>query len=68
MLDKNESPPIPDGYTFSVAFTSLLDFANTISQLATKDSEAESIEFCNQLLNSTQIGLLASLSLLLEAR
>ncbi|XP_069945836.1 protein MON2 homolog isoform X3 [Cherax quadricarinatus] len=82
MLDKLEPPTIPDGYGVSVAYYCLLDIIRSIHLVmmgpqATSDSAAGVSEQYNpseeerkiheQLVNSAWCGLLAALTILLEA-
>ncbi|XP_071551599.1 protein MON2 homolog isoform X2 [Panulirus ornatus] len=82
MLDKLEPPTIPDGYGVSVAYYCLLDIIRSIhlvmmGPLATSDGPTGVSEQYNpseeerklheQLVNSAWCGLLAALTILLEA-
>lgn len=81
MLDKLDPPVIPDGYCMSVAYACLLDIVRSISLVIMnivadpsdranneKVASAEESAFSLQLVNSSWCGLLAALTLLLEAR
>ncbi|KAI9558503.1 hypothetical protein GHT06_015291 [Daphnia sinensis] len=80
MLDKTDPPGIQDGYCMSVAYACLLDVIRSISLVvqntpsATSDLSTSSEKavvdddsFSIQLVNSSWCGLLAALTLLLEA-
>lgn len=68
MLDKSEPPMIADGYCMSVAYACLLDIVRSISLVVDGNDAAENNAFSVQLVNSSWCGLLAALTLLLEAR
>lgn len=84
MLDKNEAPPIPDGYGISVAYACLLDVVHSISICMQKHEEAkENGDVKNnkntesnekeknlqiQLVVSSWCGLLAALTPLVDSR
>nr|KAG5711390.1 hypothetical protein BaRGS_025817 [Batillaria attramentaria] len=63
MLDKIEPPAIPDGYGVSIAFHSLLEMVTSVRILVLADDKA----LHEELINSSWCGMLAALSLLLDA-
>lgn len=73
MIDKIESPAVQEGYVLSLAFLCLLDVTRSIQNIVSPAEESSEISYENQslykeLLNSTWCGVLAALSLLLDAR
>ncbi|ELU04807.1 hypothetical protein CAPTEDRAFT_201502 [Capitella teleta] len=75
MLDRTDPPNIQDGYCLSVAFVSLLDVVRCIQGIieealaakAQTAEEAESDELNTELVQSSWCGVLAALTLLLDA-
>uniref|UniRef100_A0A4W4GX67 Protein MON2 homolog n=1 Tax=Electrophorus electricus TaxID=8005 RepID=A0A4W4GX67_ELEEL len=80
MLDKVEPPSIPEGYAMSVAFSALLDLVRGITSMIerelAKEEEAvarggpepiEAQQVWEEMVNACWCGLLAALSLLLDA-
>uniref|UniRef100_A0A8B9GNL9 Protein MON2 homolog n=1 Tax=Astyanax mexicanus TaxID=7994 RepID=A0A8B9GNL9_ASTMX len=79
MLDKVEPPSIPEGYAMSVAFSALLDLVRGITsmierELAKEEEEAAAREgsepdgpVWEEMVSACWCGLLAALSLLLDA-
>ena len=79
MVDKLEPSPIPDGYALTLGFACLLDIGSSVERnvisstagQASADAPSESSDQEKQihqaLVSSSWGGLLASLSLLLEA-
>lgn len=74
MVDKLDPPVIPDGYALTLGFACLLDIGSSVERnilpsTAGSGAPVESEKKVFQaLVNSSWGGLLASLSLLLEAR
>ncbi|XP_022081616.1 protein MON2 homolog isoform X2 [Acanthaster planci] len=48
MLDKSEAPSIPEGYSISAAFASLLDVVKGVTTIVTQEMEAEERRLRNQ--------------------
>uniref|UniRef100_A0A3Q0SF80 Protein MON2 homolog n=1 Tax=Amphilophus citrinellus TaxID=61819 RepID=A0A3Q0SF80_AMPCI len=70
MLDKVEPPSIPEGYAMSVAFSALLDLVRGITSMIERElamEEAAAAEFREEMVSACWCGLLAALSLLLDA-
>uniref|UniRef100_A0A8C7CJ74 Protein MON2 homolog n=1 Tax=Oncorhynchus kisutch TaxID=8019 RepID=A0A8C7CJ74_ONCKI len=73
MLDKVEPPSIPEGYAMSVAFSALLDLVRGITSmieraLAKEEEEAVRAHLVwEEMVSACWCGLLAALSLLLDA-
>ncbi|KAB1270414.1 Protein MON2-like protein [Camelus dromedarius] len=71
MLDKVEPPTIPEGYAMSVAFHCLLDLVRGITSMIEGELGEVEIEFSRavweEMVNACWCGLLAALSLLLDA-
>uniref|UniRef100_A0A8C0L8B9 Protein MON2 homolog n=1 Tax=Canis lupus dingo TaxID=286419 RepID=A0A8C0L8B9_CANLU len=71
MLDKVEPPTIPEGYAMSVAFHCLLDLVRGITSMIEGELGEVETEFSRavweEMVNACWCGLLAALSLLLDA-
>uniref|UniRef100_A0A4W4GTB0 Protein MON2 homolog n=1 Tax=Electrophorus electricus TaxID=8005 RepID=A0A4W4GTB0_ELEEL len=79
MLDKVEPPSIPEGYAMSVAFSALLDLVRGITSMIERElaKEEEAVarggpepigpQVWEEMVNACWCGLLAALSLLLDA-
>uniref|UniRef100_A0A8C9WJ31 Protein MON2 homolog n=1 Tax=Scleropages formosus TaxID=113540 RepID=A0A8C9WJ31_SCLFO len=75
MLDKVEPPSIPEGYALSVAFSALLDLVRGITSMIERELTEEEVEeeepsewlVWEEMVNACWCGLLAALSLLLDA-
>ncbi|KAK7101826.1 protein MON2 homolog [Littorina saxatilis] len=77
MLDKIDHPMIPDGFGVSIAFYCLLEIVNSVRVLILGDVEEKgkgkgrlpgaNKELNEELINSSWCGMLAALSLLLDA-
>uniref|UniRef100_A0A8D3C2Q8 Protein MON2 homolog n=1 Tax=Scophthalmus maximus TaxID=52904 RepID=A0A8D3C2Q8_SCOMX len=76
MLDKVEPPSIPEGYAMSVAFSALLDLVRGITSMIERELAAEEEFFVSvsgahlvweEMVSACWCGLLAALSLLLDA-
>uniref|UniRef100_A0A4W5QZX6 Protein MON2 homolog n=1 Tax=Hucho hucho TaxID=62062 RepID=A0A4W5QZX6_9TELE len=74
MLDKVEPPSIPEGYAMSVAFSALLDLVRGITSMIERELAKEEEEAAvrahlvwEEMVSACWCGLLAALSLLLDA-
>uniref|UniRef100_A0A8C4I9C7 Protein MON2 homolog n=1 Tax=Dicentrarchus labrax TaxID=13489 RepID=A0A8C4I9C7_DICLA len=77
MLDKVEPPSIPEGYAMSVAFSALLDLVRGITSMIERELAMEEEMICvsisgahlvwEEMVSACWCGLLAALSLLLDA-
>ncbi|KAL5256952.1 hypothetical protein ACHWQZ_G012027 [Mnemiopsis leidyi] len=69
-LEKSEAPPFTDGYTLGVTYAAILHIINSIFQshnLAESNSDDELMSTVSEMTNASWHGLLAALSLLLDA-
>lgn len=66
MLDKTDTPFIPDGYPLVVAMNALLDAVKSVSLVINDKKKAVSTELKEVMLKSSWSGVMAALALLLD--
>ncbi|CAH1783969.1 unnamed protein product [Owenia fusiformis] len=69
LLDKVDPPNIPDGYAITVAFSALLEVVSSVQKLIESSSKEKQLGqgLQEELINSSWCGVLAALSLMLDA-